>query len=286
MVVAEPGPLPVDREDERARVLELEQDPLRSGGSEEPIGQRSVHALEDRRSQHELADRLGLALQDLGEQVVGHGPLAARELGDEALRVGTTGQRERRQPEPGGPSLGARRERGDGVVGELDPSRGKELARLVERELQIGGPYLRQLAGEAVAMQSDRRIVAGRQDHPELRRPAGEQLLELRQRVRGEQLVQVVDHEHDGLLERAQPRDEAFEDGCAIESGRRGQLLDGPMLSGSAPQRIDDREPEALRVVLVALDRHERRPLAQAGGIEPRLEQDRLAAAGGRTRPA
>ena len=52
-------------------------------------------------------------------------------------------------------------------------------------------------------MQPERRIVAGRQDHTELGWPPREQLLELRQRIRIEQLVQVVDDEQDGLLERA-----------------------------------------------------------------------------------
>ena len=52
-------------------------------------------------------------------------------------------------------------------------------------------------------MEPEGRIVAGRQDHAQLRRPAGEQELQLRLRVRREQLVQVVDDEHDGLVERA-----------------------------------------------------------------------------------
>ena len=55
---------------------------------------RPADAVEDRRSQQELADRLRLALQDLGKQVVGDGPLAARKLRDEALRRPRASSRE------------------------------------------------------------------------------------------------------------------------------------------------------------------------------------------------
>ena len=48
-----------------------------------------------------------LALQHLRHQVAGHRALAAGELPHEALRVGMPGERDRRQPQAGGPSLGA-----------------------------------------------------------------------------------------------------------------------------------------------------------------------------------
>ncbi len=118
LVVAEPGPLRVDGEDERIGILELEQDPFRPCRSEEPIGERSVHALEDRGSKEEPANGLGLALQDLGEQVVRHGPLAPREFGDEALWVGLAREREHREPESRRPSLRPGLERADGAVRE------------------------------------------------------------------------------------------------------------------------------------------------------------------------
>jgi len=97
LVVAEPRSLRVEREDECIRVLELEQDSLRSGGPDDAIGERPVHLLEDGRSQQEPTHGLRLALHHFGDQIVRHRALAARELGDEALRVGTPGQRECRQ---------------------------------------------------------------------------------------------------------------------------------------------------------------------------------------------
>ena len=111
LVIAEPRPLAVDREDERVRILELEQDPLRAGRPERADRRAAVHALEDRGAEQEPPHRLGLALQDLGEQVVRHGPLAARELGDESLRVGVTGERERREPQSRDPPFGPGLER-------------------------------------------------------------------------------------------------------------------------------------------------------------------------------
>ena len=52
-------------------------------------------------------------------------------------------------------------------------------------------------------MQTERRIVARCEDHRELRRPAGEQQVQLRERLGLEQLVQVVDDEQDTRVEHA-----------------------------------------------------------------------------------
>ena len=116
----------------------------------------------------------GWRVEHLGQQVVGDGALAAGELGDESLGVGMAGERERRQPQPRRPPLGPRLEQGQALVRERDPGRGEQLARLLEREAQIGGPHLGQLAGEAQAMQPELRVVAGRQHDAEQRGPAGE----------------------------------------------------------------------------------------------------------------
>ena len=78
--------------------------------------------------------------------------------------------------------------------------------------------------------------------------------------------------------ERA-PDDDALDDGFAVESGRRAEILDRPLHAGDAAQRLDDRQPEVLPIALVAFDGHPGGPLAQTGGLDPRPEQDRLAAA-------
>ncbi len=175
VVVAEPGPLPVDRVDEGTGILELEQDPLRAFRPKEAVRDRPVHALEDRRSQQELSHRLGLALEDLGEQVIGHGSLAARELGDESLRVRPACERQRREPKAGNPALGPRLKRADSSGGERDPGGGEQLVCLIELKAKVRGAQLGQLAGETESMQPERRIVASRQDHSQLWRATVEQ---------------------------------------------------------------------------------------------------------------
>ena len=107
VVVAEPGAGGVERGDERVLVFEPLEDRLGSGAAGERIGQRAADALEDRRAQEQVAYLRRLALEHLGEEVARHGPLAAGELGHEALRVRVRGQRDRRQAQTGRPSLGA-----------------------------------------------------------------------------------------------------------------------------------------------------------------------------------
>ena len=107
VVVAEPGPGGVERGDERVLVFELLEDRLGARAAGERVGQRPADALEDRGAQEQVAHLRRLALQHLGEEVARHGPLAARELGHEPLRVRVRGQRDRRQAQAGRPSLGA-----------------------------------------------------------------------------------------------------------------------------------------------------------------------------------
>ena len=128
-------------------------------------------------------------------------------------------------------------------------------------------------------MQPERRIVAGREDHTELGWPAGEQKLQLRQCPGLEQLVQVVDDEQNGHVERARSGRDALDDGFAVEVGRWAELFDWSMHADGATQRLDDRQPEVLSIAFVALDGYPGSSLAQTGGLDPRPEQDRLAAA-------
>ena len=203
-MVAKPRVLGVERDDEGVGLLELEQGPLRPGGSSEDVGEGAVHPLQDRGPQQEPSRVLGLALEHLSKQVVGDRALAARELGDEPLGIRVADERERRQPESGRPPLGPRVEHGDRLVRGRDTRRGEQLARLVQREAQVGSPHLGQLAGEAQAMQPELRVAAGGQHDPEQRRSASEQELELGERLWGVQLVQIVDDEYNRLFQRAE----------------------------------------------------------------------------------
>ncbi len=118
-------------------------------------------------------------------------------------------------------------------------------------------------------MQPERRVMTGREDHPQRRRPAGEQEIQLCQCPGLEQLVQVVDDEQDGLVERVRPGSEPHDDRFAVEFGRWREILDRPVHADDATQRLDNRQPEPLRIALVAVDGYPGGSLAQARGLDP-----------------
>ena len=109
---------------------------------------------------------------------------------------------------------------------ERDPRGGEQLSRLVEREAQVGCAHLGQLAGEAQAMQTELGIAACGQHDLKQARPAVEQELELGERLRRLQLLQVVEDEQHRVFQRAELGDETLDHGFAVELRRRRQLLD------------------------------------------------------------
>ena len=152
-MVPEPRPLTVDRNDERVRVLQLDEHPLRAARSGQAVGERAADPIQDRGPEQELPDPFGLSDEDLGEQVVRDRPLAAGELGDETSGVRVTGQRHRRQPQARGPPLRPCQANGGGLGGQLDPGCSEQLPGLVRREPEIGGTDLGQIAGQAKTME-------------------------------------------------------------------------------------------------------------------------------------
>ena len=64
------------------------QDARAVGAAGQRVGERTADTFQDARSQQEPPDLGRLALEDLGDEVVGDGALAAGELADESLRVG------------------------------------------------------------------------------------------------------------------------------------------------------------------------------------------------------
>ena len=69
------------------------QNSFRAGGPGEELGERAVHPVQDRGAKQEPTHLGGLTLEDFGEEVVGDGALAARELGHEPLGFRMAGQR-------------------------------------------------------------------------------------------------------------------------------------------------------------------------------------------------
>jgi hypothetical protein len=69
-------------------------------------GEIAANPVDDRRSQQERAQPRRLAVEHLGDQVVGDDAVVARELLDEPLGVVTALQGQGGEPQSGGPALG------------------------------------------------------------------------------------------------------------------------------------------------------------------------------------
>ena len=95
VVVAKPASLRIHRDHERARVLEPGQNPVGTRASRQPVSERSADPLQQRGSQQQLPHFRRLALEHLGQQVLGHRALTAREADRVALGIGVASQRQR-----------------------------------------------------------------------------------------------------------------------------------------------------------------------------------------------
>jgi hypothetical protein len=85
--------------------------------------------------------------------------------------------------------------------------------------------------------------------------------------------VQVVDHQHERLLEPLELRQELLHHHRACELRRRADPLDD-LIPGRIGDLVDDVKPEPLRIALAGLDRdpgdgrvHVRDPRAQQNGL-------------------
>ena len=165
-----------------------------------------------------------MALEHLGEQILRDGALAAGELGGEALGIGMPGKRERREAQAGRPALGPRLQQLKGGIGQFYPGRLEQRARLLDRKAKIAGADLREPPFQAQAVQPQPQVVARGEHQAELLGRAHQEELELAQRVLGTQLVKVVDHKPDRLLERLQILEQSLDDRPAVEIRRARQL--------------------------------------------------------------
>jgi hypothetical protein len=113
-------------------------------------------------------DVLRLALQHLGQQVLGDGALAAGELGGEPLGIGAPGEGQRRQPQTGGPALGPRLQQLYGRIGQLHSGRFEQRPRLLDREAKIAAADLGEPPFQAQAVQPQPQVVTRGEQEPEL----------------------------------------------------------------------------------------------------------------------
>ena len=103
-------------------------------------------------------------------------------------------------------------------------------------------------------MQAEGRLLASREQDPQLRRHPREQQLQPGQCVVGAELVEIVDHQLERLLEPLELCLQPLDDRHAGEARCRTDPLDD-LVAGRIGERVDQGEPEQLRVALAALDR-------------------------------
>jgi hypothetical protein len=120
--------------------------------------------------------------------------------------------------------------------------------------------------------------MAGGQDHVQQAWPAREKELQLRLRIRRDQLMQIVDHEHDGFVERFEVRDEAPHEPVAVELRRRRDLLHDALLADRGAQLLDDRHRSVASRSWRSTSTG--RSCAETRFIDPRAKQHGLPGAG------
>ena len=124
VVVAVPGALRVERDDEEVAALEVLQHPGAVGAAGDRVAQGAGEPVEDGGAEQEVADLGGLAGQHLVGEVVDDEPVAAGERLDEAgdlVALRDAAQGERGELEAGDPALGALLERVHVGGGEVQP---------------------------------------------------------------------------------------------------------------------------------------------------------------------
>ena len=146
---------------------------------------------------------VGLALQDLLDQVVDDVAVVAGEAGDEAGDVVAPLHRERRQLERGDPAFGAPLQRRDVLRRQVQAHHLVEVRRgLVGREAQVGGADLDELAARPQPSQRQRRVGAAGDHQVQLRREVLEQEGHPVVDVARVDDVVVVEHQHDVVRRR------------------------------------------------------------------------------------
>ena len=266
MVVAKPRPPGVERGDERVRVLELLQDPLRARAAGEDVGQRPADPLEHRGAQQQLAHLRRLALQHLRQQIARHGALAAGELGDEPLGIGMAGERDRGQPQAGGPALGPlvqQRRRPRPRARSRSPRSSSRVSSSEKRRsgarISVSSPASRRRCspscGSSRVASTTRSVAAAARPRKRSSQPQrlGASAARAGRRSPARRGSSSARRSDSSRSTTASPRN----------AGVGADPLHEPVLAGRAGERVDHRQPEALRVPLAALDRDPGDPVGQ-----------------------
>ncbi len=111
---------------------------FRARAAGQQVGQFAVDPVKQAGAQQQILNVVGLAVEHLGEQVIGDGAVAAGELGDDPLRVGVTCQGEHREPQPRGPPFGPLVQQRRPGRGQRDARGGEQLAGFALGKTQVG----------------------------------------------------------------------------------------------------------------------------------------------------
>ena len=244
------------------------------------VGERPAHAFEHRGPQQQVPHVRRLVLEHLCHEVGSHGSLAAGELPHEPVGIRVSGHRERGEPQARDPALGPFHQQREALLRELDAAGLEQLPGLLRAEAEVGAAELGDHSRDSQPMQAQARILSRPQHQPDGRREVRHEDLEQIERLRGLQLVEVVDHDDDRPVDRSQPGEQPCDDGVPGEGRRRGDVRHGPVVPQRPSDGVDHPEPEPLSVLLAALDGDPRRRVE--AGLEPAAQQHGLPATGGR----
>ena len=210
-VVAEPGTVGTQADDEGVRRGELLEALLPPRLAAQLLGERGVEPLGDRRAQQELLHLRVVAGQHLLGEVLDDGVVVAAEVGGPVSRL-VAGEEERRQPQPGRPPLGALDEQ-LGVAGpEHHAVAAQERRRVGGGEGEVGRADLPERTGDPQPVQRQRRVGPGEQHEAELGNGSPHEGGHRGEHGRVVDQVEVVEHEHDRLGQLGEPRHQPAED--------------------------------------------------------------------------
>ena len=212
-----------------------------------------------------------MPIEHLGREVIDDLAVVAGERRNVGMAVGASAQRQADQLQSGRPALGVLLEAANLVLGQVELHAVIEQAsRLLRGEPQILGAELEQLRPRTQPSQRERRIIAaGHGDLHRIRQVIDDELHRAMD-IAVLDLVVVVEHEHELVLQLGQGVYEHRHGqlGHVGAGGAQRRVYPAPEVGLDDPQRGQDSAPEAHRVVVAIFEREPReRPLLQRAGV-------------------
>ena len=176
MVVAIPAPLLVERRHEQVGAFQPHQDRGAVAAPGDRVAERAGQLAQDRGPQEEEPVFLGLAVQDLVDEVVHDVAMGAGHPGDQARHVSASLEGDGDQLQPDDPALGAGLE-GRHVPGAEVQAHHSVQERLgfFEGEEEVGAADLDQLIARPQTAEGQRRVGARGDDEVHLRGQVAEE---------------------------------------------------------------------------------------------------------------